>query len=662
MAPPPAPVGAGVSARRLSVTMAMPPALKQPQMMKHKVKKANTNVLAVDLSTLASDAELVAGDAFFCGSCRAVFSSHSKVESNGMWLCEFCNHSNYAGQLEDEEKPKAETVEFLLEPAPAQSAGDLNSQLVIFVVDISGSMCSSTAVPGNFKLKGTNNVPNLEAGDDRHQHFPGSDRNVTYVSRLQCVQAAIESQLEMMANQTPNARVALVTFNRDVTIYGDCISTSSPIVVSGDKLNSYEQLVAIGEQNKTFKPISETRTKLAQTLMKLSEDGPTALGPAIAISLGMAKGSYGARIVLATDGLSNTGVGAMDQADLLHEAQEYYDKLSVVALGQSSTVNIVGIRGGDSVRMGMLGKMSDVTQGEVNLVDPLNIVSEFASMLQAKIVATNVNVKLLLHKGLALVNVDASKLIPGVLNAAGAPIPPSSVVSMDVDGDNSNKQSSVEQAVGNAYEDSELTFEYEVQSAAKLDALFLERAKALGLEGDLPADAKQLTFQVQITYSKLDGSKCIRTITRTQLMTHDRQEVEKTAKAGLLGAHAWGRSARLAEQGHYEAAMVNNMQMGQMFARAPVNSKQSAQYAEGTSNFNAQLRSGLSKRSRVEEQQQQQLFSAPPPAAAYGSAPQPQQPQQQAYGSSMNDDDDDTATSILQFKANRKAKKNIDRD
>lgn len=640
----------------------MPPPPSKPLVAKHKVRKANTNVLAVDLSTLASDAELVAGDPYFCSACRAVFSSHSKLESNGTWLCEFCNTSNALGdQLEEEEKPKSATVEYLLEPAPARSSSDMNSQIVIFAVDISGSMCSSTEVPGTFKLKGKKDTASmLQAGDDHHQFLPGSNRNVTYVSRLQCVQAAIESQLETMAAQTPNARVALVTFNRDVTIYGDCLS-SSPVVVSGDKLNSYDKLLQIGEDHKNLKPISECRQKIVDQLLKLEDDGPTALGPAVAVCLGMARGNLGSRIVLATDGLSNTGIGAMDAESLLNEAQEYYDKLAVVALGQSTTVNIVGIRGGDSVRMAMLGKLADVTQGEVNLVDPLNIVSEFASMLQAKIVATKVNFKLLLHKGLSLVNIDASKILGVNAAAAGT----SSSSQMDVDppsgaGGAGAKQSHAEQSVGNAYDDSELTFEYEVESVAKLDSLFQERAVALGLS-ELPADAKTLPFQVQITFTKLDGSKCIRTITKTQAVTHDRAAVERTAKAGLLGAHAWQQSARLAEQGHYEAAMVNNMQMGNMFARSPVNAKQSEQYAVGTTAFNSHMRSGLRKQAAQPQQQQQQQQQQQLQAAPYGSASAA--PPRPAYASSAAlNDDDDAATSVLQFKANRKAKKNIDRD
>ena len=613
------------NARRPGLVACRPP--PRP-IEKRKVRKANTNVLAIDLSTLASNAELIPGDPYICKSCTAVFSSHSKSEDNGSWICEFCNTTNDI-QIDDEEKPKSETVEFLVEPAPATS-GDASAPVIIFCVDISGSMCSSTEVPGNFKLKGQRNNNNLlEAGDDRRQYFPGANRNVTYVSRLQCVQAAIESQLESMATNTPQARVALVTFNRDVTIYGDCLSTSVPTVVSGAKLDSYDQLLEIGEQHKNMKPISETKAKLIEKLMKLEEDGSTALGPAVAVCLGMARGSLGARIVLATDGLSNTGVGAMDVEALMHEAQEYYEKLAVVSMGQSTTINIVGIRGGDSVRMTMLGKMADATQGEVNLVDPLNIVSEFASMLNSSIVATNVSVKLLLHKGLSLVKVDASKLIPGA---------PRSESAMDV-----SAESSAEQSVGNAYDDSELTFEYEVGNSAKLKELFDERARILSLPGELPEEFKTLPFQVQITFTKLDGSKCLRTITRTQAITHNRTLVEQSADTGMLGAHAWAQSARLAEQGHYEAAILNNMQMNSVLSRAPqANSAQFEQYSRGTEDFNRHMRVGRKK--AAVQIQQNEMAGAPAPSAASASA---------------LDDDDEASTRVLQFKSNRKAKKGL---
>jgi hypothetical protein len=44
---------------------------------------------------------------------------------------------------------------------------------------------------------------------------------MTYVSRLQCVQSAIDSQLESMQKNNADRKIGLVTFNNEVTIIGD---------------------------------------------------------------------------------------------------------------------------------------------------------------------------------------------------------------------------------------------------------------------------------------------------------------------------------------------------------------------------------------------------------------------------------------------------------
>ena len=53
------------------------------------------------------------------------------------------------------------------------------------------------------------------------QYLPNQAQNVTYVSRLQCMQAALSSQIEALARIYPNKRVGVVTFASDVVIYGD---------------------------------------------------------------------------------------------------------------------------------------------------------------------------------------------------------------------------------------------------------------------------------------------------------------------------------------------------------------------------------------------------------------------------------------------------------
>ena len=44
---------------------------------------------------------------------------------------------------------------------------------------------------------------------------------MTYVSRMQCVQAAIDNQLQDMSVTAPDRKVGVVTFNNEVTVIGD---------------------------------------------------------------------------------------------------------------------------------------------------------------------------------------------------------------------------------------------------------------------------------------------------------------------------------------------------------------------------------------------------------------------------------------------------------
>ena len=48
-----------------------------------------------------------------------------------------------------------------------------------------------------------------------------ADKGKTYVSRIQCVKAAIENQIEEMSKVSKERKVGIVTFNNEVTVIGD---------------------------------------------------------------------------------------------------------------------------------------------------------------------------------------------------------------------------------------------------------------------------------------------------------------------------------------------------------------------------------------------------------------------------------------------------------
>jgi len=49
-----------------------------------------------------------------------------------------------------------------------------------------------------------------------NQWLPGQNRNVTYITRLQALQAAIDHQLEQLAKDHPTRKAALISFNNEV--------------------------------------------------------------------------------------------------------------------------------------------------------------------------------------------------------------------------------------------------------------------------------------------------------------------------------------------------------------------------------------------------------------------------------------------------------------
>ena len=95
--------------------------------------------------------------------------------------------------------------------------------------------------------------------------------------------------------------------------------------------------------------VKESAKALQSKLMKLEETGPTALGPAVATSIGMAaEGAAGSQVVICTDGLANIGVGAFDEAKTetdFGKVEQFYEQVGQYAKTEGITVNIVSITG-----------------------------------------------------------------------------------------------------------------------------------------------------------------------------------------------------------------------------------------------------------------------------------------------------------------------------
>lgn len=135
-------------------------------------------------------------------------------------------------------------------------------------------MCVSIPIEGRHQIKNDRHqalMAEFMKFSDGSDQFLQGERGVTYVSRLQCVQSALEQQIKEVQKEFSNKKIGLVTFNSDVTLYGDGAS-GQPLTITGDKLNNYDVLLEQGvtEGGKRLqKTIKDTAEQLEASIMQI---------------------------------------------------------------------------------------------------------------------------------------------------------------------------------------------------------------------------------------------------------------------------------------------------------------------------------------------------------------------------------------------------------
>lgn len=385
---------------------------KEAQVHKQEV---DTNVVQIAMECIKDSAvEIATGDPVFCEGCNSIFNTKSKItkeEEQQIWQCEFCNHKNKV-DLEDEEMPKSDKINYIIEAAAQvhDKKGQVGDSAIVVCIDISGSMCVTEPIQGRHEILGNKQKDLMNEfkkfGDGSDQFLQG-ERNVTYVSRLQCVQSALTSQIRELKKEYPDKKIGIVTFNSDVTIIGD--GSQDPQTVTGDKLNNWDVLMQNGlteGAKRLSKSLKETSETLEKHIMSIEETGPTALGPALLTSVAMAShGGNGSSVILCTDGLANVGLGQFDgaNADQIQEINKFYEKIGEFAEEKGVAVSLVTMESEDC-NIDTVSKVVQNSGGDISRVNPINLKNDFSAIMKKEIIATKVEVKVKLHKGLEFRN------------------------------------------------------------------------------------------------------------------------------------------------------------------------------------------------------------------------------------------------------------------
>jgi len=131
-------------------------------------------------------------------------------------------------------------------------------------------------------------------------------------------------------------------------------------------------------------------------------------------------------------------------------------------------------------------------------VDPSEISKDFASILSQKAIATKVEAKVKLHKGLQFRN--------------------------ELQTDLSEDRTILSRRFGNVTTDSMFTFEYGMKPISEL----------LLIEDVDMATMTHFPFQTQIKYTDLSGNKCMRVITCKLEVSSEREELTNLADTELI--------------------------------------------------------------------------------------------------------------------------------
>ena len=273
--------------------------------------------------------------------------------------------------------------------------------------------------------------------------------------------------------------------------------------------------------------INKTYKLLENSVSFLRGYGKTALGPAAVLAISAAaKLGAGSKVIICTDGLSNVGIGNLQDLSKGKTTQDeidtFYGNLAELANENGVIIDLISLKW-EEWDLETLITLSEKTGGDVDILNPDDVRSKLGKLLTKETIATKVNVKIHLHKALEFRNENSAQL--------------------------NSQKTLLTKKLGSVNEDSEITFEYKFKDLSELK-------KIKGFDID---ELDKVPFQVVIEYTKPDGMKCIRVITQVQKTNDNPEEVLKEVKLEILASNAAKQVAKIARSGKFREAQAYSM-------------------------------------------------------------------------------------------------------
>lgn len=177
-------------------------------------------------------------------------------------------------------------------------------------------------------------------------------------------------------------------------------------------------------------------------------------------------------------------------AEFDEKNKQFYTRQGNLAKEKQTKVSIIGIENQDSgCALETLGIISDVTSGTVNVLHPLELITQIVRISQNPVIATNTSLKLLAPRNFRWVvpELTASVLSNNNSNRLPEKKKSKSVATIAAPTGPSVRPHITEQKVGNATQQTDLTFEFEYLASGSDE----KETKKFG------------NFQAQIYYTRL---------------------------------------------------------------------------------------------------------------------------------------------------------------
>ena len=514
-------------------------------------KAIDTNACVIRYKNLQNNEQSIS-QFYQCSKCQAYLNKYSKVIKSNLdntfeWTCEFCSNLNKNLHIRDDAFPKNSIYENCLDLKEKVTISDEDTSL-IFCFDKSGSMCQSYYIEENLKKKFNRlfNKANKSHASlfDNYENvtdfsnFDFNKNNTNYVSRLDLVKLSIENNIKSLLENSPNVKVGIVTFGSDIEVKGDCLS--NVMRIKEKDMDNENRIISIGQENTNLikNSIKQSSQSIIKSLREIEEEGSTALGPAVLLSLSLLKNAkIGSRIFLCTDGMSNLGIGSLEENK--EKAAEFYTKIGNMAKEKGIVISLITFEDSES-EIYILKNMVELSGGEIIRVNPSQILEGFNDLLENNVIASDVEVKLHLNKCMTFRDEEKINMI--------------------------NDESTYYKKIGNAARETETYHELKFKSSIKL-------AEYKDIDFD---KLYNLIFQVELKYKKTDGKRYIRVITQNLEVSDNKDTVNKQAKMNIVSTLQSRKSAKLAGQGNL------------MQAQAQIHAARNFLFSNSNNNYNNQ--------------------------------------------------------------------------